>query len=53
LCVASIEREQAMYEMKRRATSLAAVLSVLILCAAPAAQAADGNEFDFHAAASA
>ena len=31
-----------MYETKRRATSLAATLSVLILCAASAAQAADG-----------
>jgi len=40
--VASIERENAMYETKLQATSLAAVLSVLILAAAPAAQAADG-----------
>src|SRR4051812_39113478 len=31
-----------MYETKLRATSLAAVLSVLVLAAAPAAQAADG-----------
>jgi hypothetical protein len=38
----SIEREKAMCKTKLQATSLAALLSVLVLAASPAAQAADG-----------